>query len=351
MLRSRLSLLLLLSLVSICLFGQARRPAPTPPSTSPTGPTGNTTGPRFNPSGNTVRLDVQVTTEDSHPLESQALVEISGIGGGAIQQNYTDMQGRASFSVTAGQTYEVKITGAGIEPARSSFDIMPGESFHHQSVAVKFSSSAKNTAPGGLISANMLNVPVKARREFDKGEDLMRAQKWADAKKHFEKAVQEFPNYDWAFNDIGVADIKLKDQAGAREAFTHAVAINGKNPEATRNLARMKLEDNDFEGAKALLLQSQTALPGNPDTLTLLAFAQYRTNQFDEALANAEKVHRGEPDPDPLAHLIAGLVRESKGDRAGAEKQMQTYLKEAPDSPQAQIAKEALARIHAQAQN
>lgn len=273
------------------------------------------------------------------------------ISGGIIQESYTDMDGRVSFSVPPAQNYQVKVSGPGIETSQSNFELFDGESFHHQSVVVKLTADAKNNLPGGMVSAAMLNVPVKARHEYDKGMELMQKGKLDEAKKHLEKATEEYPNFDWAFNNIGVIDMRLNDVPAAREAFTRAVAINGKNPESTRNLARLKLRDNDFEGAKVLLQQSLSTKPGDLEALGLLSFTELRTNQPDQALTDAEKVHRDDHDVFPLAHLVAATVRESKGDLAGAQKQYAMYLKEAPDAPQAQVAKQALQRIQAQAKN
>ncbi|MGE5109903.1 MAG: tetratricopeptide repeat protein [Acidobacteriaceae bacterium] len=351
-----LSLVSLLIVLAVCAFGQARRPT--------SGNTGNTNNTNTNTPGRPVmnipdttsrgresQLEIQITGEDSRPLPIQVLVELSAIGGGVIQQNYTDMDGRVRFTaIPTGQTYQIKVSGAGIETTQTSMDLFQGENFHHQMVAVKLA-EGKNNLPGGLVSASMLNVPVKARREFDKGMELMRKEKWADAKKHLEKATQEYPNFDWAYNNIGVVDMQMKDEAGAQEAFARAVAINSKNPDATRNLARLKLKGDDFQGAKTLLLDSVTAKPGDPETLALLAYAQYRTKDFEQALTNAEKVHTDKSDKYPLAHLIAASIRESRGDRAGAQKQYEMYLKEAPDGPQAQIAKDGLARVGVQAKN
>ena len=70
-----------------------------------------------------------------------------------------------------------------------------------------------------------------------------------------EKAIKNYPQFDWAYNNIGVAYIQEKNAQGAREAFQKAVAINDKNSDAVRNLARMKLMDNDFSGVKELLME------------------------------------------------------------------------------------------------
>lgn len=348
-------LLLAFVLTTTSLFAQSR---PTgggnqgnPGRTGNTNPTPSMNIPSGSSLPRTTRLEIQLTSDGARPLAIQALVTISMISGGILQQNYTDMDGRVSFSVPPSQNYEVKVSGPGIETSETSFELFQGESYHHQAVVVKLTEDAKKNLPGGMVSASMLNVPVKARREYDKGMELMQKGKLEDAKKHLEKATEEYANFDWAFNNIGVIDMRMNDVPGAREAFTRAVAINGKNPDAAKNLARLKLRDNDFEGAKPLLQQSLTSRPGDPETLGLLSYAEIKTNQPDQALADAEKVHQDSHDVFPLAHLVAASVRESKGDLAGAQKQYEMYLKEAPDSPQAPVAKQGLQRIQAQAKN
>jgi tetratricopeptide (TPR) repeat protein len=296
-----------------------------------------------------VRLEVQLTSDGARPLPVQALVQVSEMSGGIVQENYTDMDGRVTMSIPPGNSYEIRVSGPGIETTQQEFELFQGESFHHQPVTVKLTADAKANLPGGMVSASMLNVPVKARREYDKGMQLMRKQKWADAKKHMEKATQEYPNFDWAFNNIGVIDMRLNDVPGARQAFTRAVALNHKNADAERNLARLKLQDNDYEGAKTLLKESLAVKPDDPNALGLLSFAELKTNEPDQALADAEKVHRDGHDTFPLAHLVAGTVLESKGNLPGARKEYESYLKEAPDTPQAKAAKDGLARIEAQA--
>jgi Tfp pilus assembly protein PilF len=297
------------------------------------------------------RLEIQLTSDGTRPLAVQALVQISLMSGGTIQENYTDMDGRVSFSIPPSDNYQVRVTGPGIETSRASFELFAGESFHRESVVVKLTEDGKKNLPGGMVSAAMLNVPAKARREYDKGMEQMQKGKLDDAKKHLQKATEIYPDYDWAFNNIGVIDMRTKDVAGAREAFTRAVAINNKNFDADRNLARLELGENNYEGAQKLLRDALSSKPGDPTSLGMLAFAEFKTRQFDQALSDAEKVHQDGTDAFPLAHLVAASIRESKGDLVGAQKQYEMYVKEAPDSPQAQVAKEGLERIQAQAKN
>jgi tetratricopeptide (TPR) repeat protein len=345
--RTRLCLLIAWVFVSISLFAQAR-----PPGGGSGGGRGNrstTTPDVFNrPANRDVSVEIQVTDQNSQPLnDSQLMVELTGLGGGGIQRAFVDNNGRAIFRVRGGNTFQLAITGQDIETANSSFELYPDEMIHRERIEVKFKKEASNRAPGGMVSAADLNVPPKAHSEFDKGLKEMNESRWEEAKKHFQKAIDLYPKYDWAYNNLGVVEMQLNHADAAKQAFTKAVECNDKNPDATGNLGQVKLGENDYQGAKELLGKSLIVRPKSSKTLLLMAIAQYKTNELDAALANAEKVHEGDMDKFPLAHFIAAEIREKKGDRVGAEHQYQAYLKEAPDGQQAKAAKDALARVEA----
>ena len=345
--RSRVSLLFVLALVALSMMAQGRKPVggggiPTPR------PTPSRDIPGFGTSsGRQVRVDIQVTDEGSRPLyDSQIMVELQP-GGGAPQRSFVDSNGHSYFTVPSGMTYQVTVTGANIDPASASFQVDSNEMTHMESIAVRTKESATPRVPGGVVSASNLNIPAKARDEFSKGMKEMKASKWQDAKKHFEKAINEYPKYDWAYNNLAVVEIQLKNRDAATQDFAKAVEINDKNPDATANLGLIRFEDNDLQGAKELMKKSLTVRPNDPKSLTILALAQLKTGESAAALASAEKVHQGDLDHFPIAHFVAAQIREQMGDHAGAERQYQAYLKEAPDGPQASQAKDALVRIQA----
>jgi hypothetical protein len=186
--RSRLIPLLAFLFFATSLFAQARRP-PSGGNPGGSGRPGNsnptsTNIPNMPSQPRTTRLEIQLTSDGTRPLPIQALVQVSMMSGGTIQENYTDMDGRVSFSVPPAQNYQVRVSGPGVETSQSSFELFEGESFHHQSVVVKLTAEAKSKLPGGMVSAAMLNVPGKARHEYDKGMELMQKGKLEDAKKH-----------------------------------------------------------------------------------------------------------------------------------------------------------------------
>lgn len=340
--RTRTCLLIVWVFVTASLLAQTRPPG------KPTGnPSSNVPDVFSRPASRDITVEIQVTDESSAPVQDrQFLVELNSTGGG-MQQTFVDSNGRATFKVHSGSMYQVSITGQEIETATSSFEIYPDEMLHRERVEVKFKNDAANRAPGGMVSAAEMKVPPKARNEFSKAAQEMDRSRWEEAKKHLQKAIEIYPSYDWAYNNLGVVEIQLKNNDAAKQDFAKAVDLNDKNADATANLAQVKLGENDFQGAKELLSKSLMVRPKSSKALFLMAIAQYRTNDLDSALASAEKVHEGDVDKFPLAHFIAAEIREKKGDRSGAERQYQAYLKEAPDGPQASAAKDALVRVEA----
>ena len=341
--RIRIVLPILLTIASISMLGQVRRPGGGNP---PVG-TRNTPGVFSMPTTRQTHVDIEITDENSQPLnDSQAMVEISGEGGGP-QQTYANPDGRASFTVASGSSYQVTVSGEGIETATSSFEVQPGEMNHREMIAVRLRTRAGTRGPGGMVSATNLKIPAKAREEFSKGMKEMQNSKWENAKKHLEKAVKEYPSYDWAYNNLGVVEMQLKNPEAARTDFQKAVDLNDKNPDASGNLGLMKLGDNDYKEAIELFKKSLTVQPNNSKYLLMLAAAETKTGDYPAALANAEKVHRDGIDHFPYGHFLAAQLREQMGDHPGAERQYQLYLKEAPEGPKASEAKQGLQRLEA----
>src|SRR3954453_22073343 len=68
-----------------------------------------------------VRVEIQLVNEGSRPLPIQALVEITGIGS-INTRTYTNMDGKATFAIRGGASYQIQVSGSDIENASSSFE-------------------------------------------------------------------------------------------------------------------------------------------------------------------------------------------------------------------------------------
>lgn len=301
-----------------------------------------------------VRLRVIVSYQDSHAKVYQATVELMDAVGGssAMDKHFTDQDGRAEFNTITG-AHRIRITGDDFHPYEAEFEIAPTETYHVENFAVRPKSGGETTSTEAMntVSAIRLKIPDSARKEFEKGSKAMEEQRWGESRKHFQAAVDLYPDYDLAYNGLGVACSQLNDAPAARQAFLKATELNDKFAGAQRNLARILLSERNYREAAALLNLSLSVEPMNAWALTNAAYAELELHRFKEAAEHALRVHGLPHDGLANAHVIAAYALEALGQQQEAAEQWKLYLKEDPKGPNASRAGEAIARLSGKAPN
>jgi Tfp pilus assembly protein PilF len=250
-------------------------------------------------------------------------------------------------------TFRVRVSGLEIETKVSdSVEVSDQDRMAVVSLQVEPKTrDQQNTqsSGGGMTSAGQLNIPGSAKKPFEKGMDAMKHQDFPKAAGLFQKAIDAYPQYDAAYDNLGVAFMQMgqTDKAGA--AFQKAVELNDKNADANRNYSRFLINNKQYMQAEEPLKRALMVAPQDPSSLTLLAIAEFQTKDYDGALQNALKVHQVSHEGFALAHYIAARVYELKRQGSAATTEYQTYLKESPNGPQAEQARAALARLTANA--
>ncbi len=303
------------------------------------------------PQPRTTRLRVVVFYEGGQERVRDVTVELQdGVGGtSAMASKLTDQDGQVEFSTITGE-HRIRIYGTDIYPYEAEFDITPGETLHRENFRVKRKlEGGAAPAPsegGGFVAAVRLTIPDNAKKEFEKGSKALEEKGWESARKYFQAAIDLYPNYDMAYNGMGVAYSQMNDAAAARQAFRKAVDLNDKFAEAQRNLARFMLADHNYQEVALLLNQSLAVEPNNAWALTNAAYAELQLHRFKEAAEHAQLVH-SLPHEGILAnsHVIAAYALDALGQRQEAIAQWKQYLQEAPQGPNAKRAADELRRL------
>jgi tetratricopeptide (TPR) repeat protein len=310
---------------------------------------------------------VYVTFENSRPVGEQLRVDLTNASGIPMSQGFTDSSGRVLFQVGSQGGYIVKVSGLDIKDGSSeSFEVFfcpshcsrqvfvrvkakaaPGESTATQNTTTK-STTTKSAASSGnpaVTSAAELRVPDTARKAFDQGMSAWQKKDYQQAAERFETAVADYPEYDTAYNNLGVMYAHLGQDDKAMAAFRRSVELNDKNADADRNLARMLMRQKDYAQAEQLLKKALTVQAPDAATLTMLAITEIQNGQVDEALKDAQKVHGLPHAGYALVHYISGEVLEEKHQYTQATVEYTTYLRESPSGPEAAEVKSALERL------
>jgi tetratricopeptide (TPR) repeat protein len=295
---------------------------------------------------------VQIRTPDDRPPGFRAQVELLNVSafGPALDTTYSDSSGRATLRALRAGYYRVRITAPDVEETLSEeFSIHTAGTSQYVMVTVrpKPDRNAANPAPGGMVSAAALKVPGKARKENEKGIKQAKESHWAKAIEHFRKATEIYPQYDAAYTNLGMAYFSSGDTDQAREAFARAAEINPQNVKASRNLARILLKQKKYSEAQLLLERSLSVEPSNPESLSMLAALFFQSGNWQQALANARRVHLAPHDGFSTTHLIAARSLEHLNQPQDAVLEYKMFLKESPDSPHAVQVRKALAQAEA----
>jgi predicted Zn-dependent protease len=174
-----------------------------------------------------------------------------------------------------------------------------------------------------------LEIPSRAKKEFDAGTRQRKDVKCAKAMPHLQKAVAIFPKYGEAYTEIGRCYVQMNNHTAAEEAFKKAIQFTtGVYPAV--NLSSLYLDEGRLDDAQQLITRLLPKNPTEPELYAALAriyFAQGRLH--DAELAGLEAHSRGHESPD--VHLILAKIYEGQGNRAALITQLRMYLEEKPE--------------------
>lgn len=295
-------------------------------------------------------VTVRVAYENDRPVPKGVRVSLMSLHGGVVQDAFTNDIGSATFRGIGPGQYRMRVSGIDIETTDGElFEIRSGEGSHPEWVRVKGKPGTETGAgAAGMVSAAELSIPDKARNELNKGFEALHKNEDDKAAAHFEKATQLYPQYAAAYDALGVAQIRLRNEAAARRAFETAVTLNPKAASPNLNLARMAYQGGNYTEADRLMTKAVNLEPTRIDVLMLASQTKLMLNQFDEAFALATKVNTSAEHKNfPAAHLVCATVLERKRRVQEAVDEYKLFLDDAPQSPTAPQVREAIARLSA----
>ena len=296
-----------------------------------------------------VTLRLIVSIEGDLEKAANVTVELMDAVGfsGAMDRKLSDNDGTVIFRTLDG-VHRIRITGPNIQTYEGELEITRSETSHVERIRVHRAQGGREVGespPGGLVPAVRLRIPAPARKAFEKGTEAMRQQLWQKSRASFETAIREYPQYDMAYNGLGVVQIQLNDVEAARQAFSKAIELNPDFAGANRNLARILLMEHKNGEALPLLKRSLTAEPENAWALTNAANSELLVHDFSDALLYARKAHSVPHEGFASVHIVAARALEATQRPTEALAEYRLYLDEDPSGPDATRAREAIARI------
>ena len=296
-----------------------------------------------------VDVRVRISFDDAKEIPSMLKLQLQTATGALIAEQYVRNEGQVNFQNVYPGSYRLRLSGDGVQEVETEFTVGSREAMHNELLhTVRKSSNDQASSPEGRISAADLNIPDKAKKEFEKGMNSMEKQDYPAAQKHLAKAVEIYPQYSSAYDDLGVIAMHMHQTSEGQGYFEKAIRADSNNGSAYVNLAKVRLMASQYLEAESLLDKSVSLMPTNAEALTLLANTEMQNGKWKLALVNAQKVHTVPHQLFAIAHLIAAQILMRQSEPQAAVLEYKLFLHEAPDSPSASGVRSALQSIEHQ---
>jgi hypothetical protein len=282
-------------------------------------------------------------------------------GGRTVGAAYADSKGHYSFDL--GFIFNPNKPTSGGEPPESFADCVIRASLEgYRAQTIALGPAVRNGKPllGGIVlqpigktaaimSATDAAISKNAKKDYEKGLDLMAGKKWPDALAAMQKAASEDPKFATAWVSVGTLQASLNDNNGALQSYTKAIAADPQFAEPYIDLAVL-------ESAAALwdqvIQNTDKVIALDPDSFPrayyLNTMANIRLKKMDAAMKNVAQGIRVDQDHlFPDLQYMQGILLVSKGDMAGARTQLESYLALAPKGDNAQNASDQLKNLPA----
>lgn len=202
---------------------------------------------------------------------------------------------------------------------------------------------------GLTTSMTTMTAPKDAKKAYDKGRELMKKNKLADAQKELDKAVTLHPKFAAAWYELGRLRAAGNQGPEAREAFLKSIEADAKYVHPYLPLANMAVGQQKWEEAADFSGKLIKLNPVDyPVAFLLNGIANYNLKKYEEAEKSATEAVKLDPQHRlPKAHHLLGALLAEKGEFAPAAAQLRDYLKFAPTAGDAEGVKKMLGDIEA----
>jgi len=270
----------------------------------------------------------------------------AGIGAG-VSDASTSMMMRASSAqeLRDWQYCELQAVLAGYssEPIEFTSRMASLQSTDFGRVALRRTQHVEGTS----ISVTGALAPAAAQKALEKGRDEATKGKWDKAQAAFEKAVQIYPKYAAAWNELGRVQMHRNDGASAEYSFKQALAADPKYVNPYIGLAQLASQARQWGEVRDVTDKLLALNPVDfPEAYFLNGVANYNLQHAEAAEKRARQGIQVDHDQRvPELHFLLGAILERKRDYQQASEQVQTYLKLARSPAEIDAARKKLAEI------
>ncbi len=279
-----------------------------------------------------------VLTTASTPV-SDVSVEVESLQEGRVVQVISDNDGRFSFAVPEG-AYVLRAS-LGNQMITSDLRVNAGLNPVQLTMSQEKNSDATSQP---LITAQEMKVPEKAKRLLQKAEEAARKQKYDDAYRYIESALQVCPTYAHAFAIRGI----LERDTHPEQALLDTEAAVKNDPHYGMGyvvLGSVLTGLGRYDEAVRNLEHAIAILPASWQGYFEMSRALIGKRNYTIALQQIERASQLAPKSCSFVHLVKADILLGLHNHPAAAKELEAYLLEQPNGPKSAQVRQALDKV------
>jgi tetratricopeptide (TPR) repeat protein len=273
------------------------------------------------------------------------IVEIRKSNGVPLRQVRKDVGETARFRDLEPGNYILCLTGINGNGRCESVDLNPPENRGHFRLKTKLGTPNPviNSTEGHRISVAQLLIPKEAQIELSRSDDAAVHGNMEKMYHHLERALQIFPNYPRALNNMGVYYYRLKNVASSIHYLQKATEVDPDFFPAWANLGSSMLATGGFKEATEVNKRALALRPNDARANSQLALSYFYLHEYSQARKYFEKELELDPLTAVAPHLFLAQIAIIENRHEEAVRYINDFLELHPNSPLAPTLRELLA--------
>ena len=285
-----------------------------------------------------------VYTPEGVPIKTRMRIKLASLEWGDILAT-TDESGKFVFSEVGAGVFTIVIDREKeYEPVSHEVSITRARNIVPETyfVSIRLRAIEEKRPKAGVVSAANAGVPKAALDHYETASKLAQEKDYKGAIKELKLAVNEYPQFVNAHNQIGILYLQLNELDNAESAFKAALKISPEahEPLLNRGVALYRL--GKFKDAETSLRASLKVKADTPVAYYYLGRTLNKLGRNEEAETALLTCLKSSPDEFKEAHRVLAAIYLDRGALPRVVEELETYLKVVPTAPDADNLKKVL---------
>jgi Tfp pilus assembly protein PilF len=279
------------------------------------------------------RLMCRLEVPPGYPLPDSAQVDLKMMSGSLVNSAVAQGNGSITFDRVGEGSYTVTVRAEGYQPASQDIQVPSGYvGTSVLSVTVRLVPEPQpegRTPSEKTVHVESLKVPRQAIEEIQLAEKAAAKGSLDEAIQHSEKAVEIYPAYFEAYNNLAVYQYQAGRPERAVDYFERALILNPDAAGTNANLGRVLLDLNQPQKAISYLERAAKLNPTSSEIQYHLARAYILSSVLEQSIKPLQLALQLQP-PVEHARFLLAHVYYQLGDISSAITELDLYLKTKP---------------------